>query len=305
MTLQNVLNNYSFVELWRPDILAMVLLAATLYILLTGPLRKRLPYFTQPVSWGKKSMFLSGLLILYFVHGTPVNVLGYYYLFSAHMLQMAVSYMIAAPLLMIGIPQWGWNALLSVRAVKNVFACMTHPVVAVINFNAFLSFYHVPFVFDTVMQNHWLHVVYHTFLFVAACFMWWPIITPLPGEKQLSFLRKFGYIITGSVLITPVCALVIFAQGILYTTYIDTPQIFAPLPVLDDQQMGGVIMKLVQEGAFATALIIIFFQWVRNERSRRDIDPVSEADLAYLNTNREPEHQPQVLIREPSTERGN
>ncbi|GGK13090.1 protein CtaG [Caldalkalibacillus thermarum] len=302
MTLRDALNNYSFFELWRPDILAVLLVVGMLYLLLTDRLREQLPFATAPVSRGKKAAFLSALLILYLVHGTPIHVLGYYYLFSAHMLQMAVSYMVAAPLLIIGIPQWGWNALLSVRTVKSVFAFMTHPFVAVINFNAFLSFYHVPIVFDTVMQYHWLHAVYHSFLFVAACFMWWPIISPLSGERQSTFLRKFGYIITGSVLITPVCALVIFAQKILYTTYIDAPQIFATLSLLDDQQLGGVIMKLVQEAAFATALIIIYFQWAQKERSRREIDPVEEKDLGYVTSHSQSNH---VVIKQPSTQRSN
>jgi putative membrane protein len=96
--------------------------------------------------------------------------------------------------------------------------------------------------------------------------MWWPIFCPLPEWNKLGELFKIGLIFGNGLLLTPVCALIIFANKTLYTSYMGVPQLFAILPPLDDQQLGGVIMKGVQELTYITVIGIIFFQWARKEK---------------------------------------
>jgi len=286
MNLADVIHHHSFFALWRPDVFLIVAVLGTIYAVLTGPYRHKLRVKTEPVSGLRRSSFYAGLLLFYLLHGTPLHVLGYHYLFSAHMLQMAMSYMVVVPLLIVGIPKWGWEAVLRQGLVQRLFAILTHPLVAVLTFNLMLSLYHVPVIFEFFMEHHSAHLAYHYFLCFTAILLWWPIISPLKGEQQLVFMKKFAYIIAGSVLITPVCALVIFAQDVIYSTYVDAPRLFENFTVLDDQQLGGIIMKLVQEGAYATALIILFFSWVRKEKPGADIDLIEENHLSYLNGER-------------------
>jgi len=40
----------------------------------------------------------------------------------------------------------------------------------------------------------------------------------------------------------------------------------------EDQQLGGIVMKFIQEGIFASMLAYVFFQWYRKEKQEDDDD---------------------------------
>jgi putative membrane protein len=44
------------------------------------------------------------------------------------------------------------------------------------------------------------------------------------------------------------------------------------LPLVEDQQLGGIMMKIIQEFVYGTLLGIIFFKWARQERARDDLE---------------------------------
>lgn len=301
MSLADVFNQHTFFQLWRPDIFLLVVVLGTVYALVMGPYKKSLAPKAPPVTKGQKLSFYTGLLLFYLLHGTPFHIIGYDYLFSVHMSQMAFTYMVVIPLFMVGVPSWAWSALINVKGIKHIWPVLSYPLFSVIFFNLFLSLYHIPVIFEFVMENHAIHWIYHYFLCFAAFLLWWPIINPIKGDQQLAFMKKFGYLIAGSILITPVCALVIFAQQVIYDTYVDVPRLIEGFSVLDDQQLGAVIMKLVQETAYGTALIILFFSWIRREKPGSVVDPIEPKDLELIG---EKKYQPSFTINKPSTEHG-
>jgi putative membrane protein len=96
-------------------------------------------------------------------------------------------------------------------------------------------------------------------------------------------------------LITPACALIIFANDPLYATYYDPqawmkslelcvpagtlasldltgPQMFMSMSILHDQQLGGVLMKIIQEIVYGAMLFFIFIEWYKKEREKETID---------------------------------
>ena len=118
--------------------------------------------------------------------------------------------------------------------------------------------------------------------------MWWPIITDIKKYDILSGPLKIGYIFANGVLITPACALIIFASEPLYTTYSDPsawlnmlalcvptstlsslnisgPELFSSMSLLHDQQLGGVLMKVIQEIVYGFILAKIFYRWYQLE----------------------------------------
>jgi putative membrane protein len=127
-------------------------------------------------------------------------------------------------------------------------------------------------IFNVVSTNDLYDYISHTILLVAAFFMWWNITCPVPEMERLSSLLKFAYIVGNGVLLTPACALIIFADSVLYTAYIGVPQLFSALTPLGDQQLGGVIMKIIQELVLGTALAYSFRQWYSREKSMEAID---------------------------------
>lgn len=280
------LENFSFYEIWRPLLFLWYVAIGIAYFYLIGPLRGRFKD-AEPVQLRYKILFVSGLFLLYFAISGPLNVLSHT-LFSAHMFQMAVAFLFAPPLILIGLPSWLVKRAFEFRFMKGLLKMM-HPLFTVVFFNMVFSFYHIPLIHDAVLSHYWLYRPYFVLMLIAAFMMWWPVATPVLEFRRLSELRRMGYIFASGVLLTPACALIIFAKTPLYATFNDTeawmlamalclpinatvdlaafggPEFFEIIPRLEDQQLGGVIMKLSQELIFGAILFYIFIQWFRRE----------------------------------------
>jgi putative membrane protein len=263
-----------FMELWRPEIMLLTILIGVIYFLAIGSFRHRFKE-SRPVSKGQKSLFTLGLFIFYIALGSPLSFYGHHYLFSAHMLQMALLYLVWPPIILLGIPDWLIRPALSHYVNKRIFLFLTKPIIAILLFNVLFSLYHLPPIFDTLMANHSAHFMYHSLLGLGAILMWWPLLDILPEDNRLSGLRKIAYIFGSGVLLTPVCALIVFATTPIFETYLNAPQIIGILPTLDDQQLGGVLMKVIQELTYMTAITIIFFKWAKQEKAKDSVpDPL-------------------------------
>lgn len=217
------LQYFSFAELWSPLLLAGTLLLAAGYLVLIGPLAPRFPGSAE-VPLRQRVLFLGGLLVLYLAQGGPVSLLGHI-LFSFHMVSMAMSYLIAVPLMMLGIPEWWWRALVKINPLRKL-SFLAHPVVAALLFNGLFSLYHIPVIHDYVMLHFAVHRLYYGALFVTSALMWWTLINPLPESRRAGGPVKIGFIFLNMVLLTPACGLIIFASTPLYATYSD-PAVWA------------------------------------------------------------------------------
>jgi putative membrane protein len=160
------------------------------------------------------------MLLLYTIKGSPLDLMAHL-MFYIHMIQMAVLVLIIPPLFILSIPPWVWRNLFQLKIFKSLFSLFTKPLIALILFNGIFSFYHIPLIFDHVMQNRWLHAGYSVLLFIVAIFMWWPLINELPESQTLNGIKKVGYIFADGILLTPACALIIFASAPMYATYSD------------------------------------------------------------------------------------
>jgi len=281
-----------------------MLLLTVVYLLVVGPLSDKVKG-AKPVSWMKKAMFIVGMFMLYLAQGGPVSLLGHM-MFSFHMLTMALSYLVAPPLIMMGIPDWLWRVLLKVNPLRSL-KFLAKPVVAALLFNGLFSLYHIPAIHDYVMLHFNVHRLYYLVLFVTAMLMWWTLLNPLPESQKGSSLGKMGYIFLNMVLLTPACGLIIFASQPMYTTYSD-PNVWAqamgycisgdPLAMLEkfggptffnlmsplvDQQVGGILMKFIQEIIFASILAYVFFHWYKKENREDDDMNPSELKDSTLN----------------------
>ncbi|PTX60728.1 putative membrane protein [Melghirimyces profundicolus] len=248
-------------NLVHPPFLLFVLAIGALYFILTGPMRRE---DLKAPTTKQKFLFLLGL-ILYYVAGGPVHSFGQL-LFSAHMTEMSLQYLLVPPLVLAGLPSWVFRPLFGGTLRRKVFSFLTHPLITLFSFNGLISLYHIPMVFDTIMASAWWMGVSHLVLTVVAFMMWWPIVCPLPERDRLSPLKKMAYIFADGVLLTPACAIIAFSDTLMYEMYRDAPQVFAFLGPLDDQSLGGVVMKIIQEIAYGSVLGFTFFQWVRKQR---------------------------------------
>ncbi len=284
---------FSFDEIWDVSIILITLFMAVLYLLITGPLRK---YFsdTERVPLYKKILFLFGLSVFYLAEG-PLDLMGHL-MFSAHMLKQALLYLVMPPLLYLGSPKWFFQPLLKFPSLTKVIRFVTNPVLSVLLFNGLFSLYHMPMIFDSVMVNFAYYNIYHDLLLISAFIMWWPFFCPIKELNPISHLKKLALLLANSFVLTPACALIIFAGEPMYQTYTDPnmwaqalsfclpagstlnltgisgPQLFSMFTPLHDQQLGGVIMKLVQEIVNGTMLTYILVQWIKREKAKEKVE---------------------------------
>lgn len=260
----SLLKEYGLMELWNPEVLLLFAVLGFLYLQVVGPWRHRFAG-AEPVSSRQKGLFISGLTVYYLALGSPLDIIAHHYMFSAHIFQQSMMLFAAPPLILLGIPAWLVRPVFNHPGFKKPLAVLTQPIFAAFLFNAFLSFYHLPLIFDFATANEAFGTLYHTVLVITAFQVWWSITCPLPEAGRLSELKKMGYIVVNGLLLYPVCAVIIFSKKMLYSAYLDVPRLIPILQPLDDQQLGGVVMKLFQEGVFIVALGYLFAVWYRKE----------------------------------------
>jgi putative membrane protein len=283
------LDLFGFRANWSPFYLVSLVVLLAVYYLLAY---KFYPRFKggKPGDIKQTTFFTMGIVLLYVVKGSPLDLLGHI-TFYAHMIQMAVLYLVIPPLLILGVPVWLWRAILSKPVVNHLFTLLTKPLIALILFNGLFSLYHIPLIFDVIKTNMWLHAGYTSMLFIFALLMWWPLLNILPERQSLTGLKKIGYIFADGVLLTPACALIIFADTPMYATFSDPnawgqalalcvptstlaslnlsgPEMFSSLSLLEDQRLGGVLMKIIQEIVYGVVLAYTFFSWYNSEQEK-------------------------------------
>ncbi|OEH93918.1 cytochrome c oxidase assembly factor CtaG [Bacillus solimangrovi] len=281
---------FGFRALWSPYYFIAILSIAVLYV--TVVRGRFMDKFTDATPATRKQMtrFLGAMALLYIVKGSPLDLLGHMN-FSFHMVQMSLLYLAIPPLLILGTPDWLLRAIVNTKGINQIFKLFSKPLLALFLFNGSFSMYHFPGVFDFIKTDSLLHAAVTGLIFIFAFFMWIPLIAPLPEYDRMSDLFKMGYLFANGLLLSPACALIIFSNSPLYATYYDPEHwvqalalcvpasllngidvsninLFSFTSLQKDQQLGGIIMKIVQEIIYGMTLGYVFFRWVRNEKIR-------------------------------------
>jgi putative membrane protein len=127
------LSIFGFQALWSPVSILSTLIVIGLYFYITS---KKQHWFedTQPVTKKEITAFVSAMLLLYAVKGSPADLMGHI-LFSVHMAQMALLLMLVPPLLIVGVPSWIWQKIIRMRYIQPTFRFLTKPLLALIVFS--------------------------------------------------------------------------------------------------------------------------------------------------------------------------
>ena len=279
---------FGFQALWSPYLLGTLLLVTVIYFLVTVKWQHKFAT-SEPLKKSEAINFILFIISYYIIKGSPIDLLGHI-MFTLHMTQMAFLLLLVPIFFIKGIPSWIWKIVVEAPVVRTIFNIFTKPLVAIILFTGLFSVYHLPFVFDTIKLNEVLHMLYTMILFLSAIFMYWPLLNQVENQTEMNNMSKLAYIAGNAVLITPACALIIFASGPMYGTYSDGdmwmqamalcvpadtlsslslsgPELFSNMDLVSDQQVGGVLMKIIQEIIFGVILFRIFRKWWNTERA--------------------------------------
>jgi len=288
------LQYFSFEDQWSPLFFFFMAAIVILYFYLIGPWKEKHAPTAPKVNWKQKTMFVAAAIMFYLALGGPLDLLGHLS-FTFHMTSMSMSYLIAPPLFLLSVPEFIWRRAFQARFWSKLKFFM-NPIFTLLAFNVLFSIYHVPLVHDYVMTNFTVHRLYYVVLLITSLMMWWQIASPVPEWAKLADVKKMAYIFANGLLLTPACALIIFAETPLYAIYNDPdvwvkamgycvagdpsfllekfagPEFFNIMKPLEDQQTGGVIMKLVQEVMYGAILAYVFKKWYKREHADSDDD---------------------------------
>ena len=210
---------------------------------------------------GRRRLFFSaGMLVLLVGSTWPVHDLAEERLYAAHMVQHMLYTLVAAPMLVAGIPSWMWRGFLRARPIAIVFRFLVRPLVALVVFNAVLLFTHWPAVVEASVRSEPLHFALHVLIVGSGIVMWWPVLSPLPEMPALSAPSQMLYLFFQSLAPTIPASFLTFGQSPLYPVYATFPRIWGISP-LSDQLIAGLVMKLGGGAILWGFIITIWFRW--------------------------------------------
>jgi putative membrane protein len=124
---------------------------------------------------------------------------------------------------------------------------------------------------DATLRHHPLHFAAHAVLLGAGFLMWMSIVSPLEDMPQLHPLAKMMYLFLQSILPTVPASFLTLGSSPLYHYYEHVPRLWG-LSALTDQQIAGVIMKVIGGLYLWLVIVVVFFRWYAREEDRDDSD---------------------------------
>lgn len=212
--------------------------------------------------------FLAGIAVFWVASDWPLGLLGASYLASAHMAQFLLYTLGAAPLLLLGTPEWLARRLLTRLRLARPAGWLAGSLVASgAIYNLTLVVTHSPGVVDTLRTNQLGSFLMDVVWLVAGFVLWMPVISPIRELRAASPLAKIGYLLASTTIVSIIPAsFLTFTRLPLYSIYELAPRI-GSLTARGDQQLAGIVMKLGSIPVIWTTIAVLWFRWVGRERA--------------------------------------
>ncbi len=252
---------------WQPSIIIGTIVVIGLYIYAVGPLRERY-HLGKPVRTVRAVAFFLGVYFIFLALISPIDELGDYYLFSAHMVQHLFLTIVGPPLIVAGLPAWLLQPLLKKRILFSIGRFFTYPGIAFVIFNANFWLWHAPPLYDATLYDPTLHLLEHVSYIVTGVLYWWPVFSPLSeGWPRLSMGGQLLYIFLGGMPTILLGAGLTFTPP-LYEPYIHAPRIWGLSPATD-QQLGGLIMWVPANVSYIIVASVLFLRWMHAQDNKQ------------------------------------
>ncbi|WDL96120.1 cytochrome c oxidase assembly protein [Alicyclobacillus sp. ALC3] len=234
----NFLQGYSWPILWRPDVLIALALAGVVYCGLVGPLRHRFPHASRATVW-QVSAAGTLLILLYLAMGTPLNLIAERFSFTAYVIKMLVITQIAAPLLLLALPPWLLETVVTVPFLRRVFKFACNPITGIVSYSALSTLFLLPSILRTALSNDLIHILVQYTLMLSAVFLWWPLLSRVPSLPRLTPGAQLIYLLFAMNFMMPITVFLFFSPDPWYSFYVRDS---VATSATADQQVGALVM---------------------------------------------------------------
>jgi putative membrane protein len=253
----------------HPDVWATMLALVAAYVFAVRRIGPGKVVPGEPVITRRKALFFGLGVAALWVHADwPVHDIGEHYLFFVHMIQHTGFTLIAAPLLLLGMPAWMTRWLLVDNArVHWVAKRVLRPLPAAIVYNLMTVLTHWPLVVNNSLEHHPLHLAVHVVMLGCALAMWFPVVNTVPELPTMSHPVKMLYLFLQSVIPTIPASFLTFGDTPLYSYYAHATRPFH-FSAVQDQQLAGALMKVYAGTLLWGVIVGVFFRWNSTEEER-------------------------------------
>ncbi|MDG2040964.1 MAG: cytochrome c oxidase assembly protein [Ilumatobacter sp.] len=244
-----------------PGIWAMVVLISLPYLM---AMRRR--QGPNSDTSAKTRFFLAGVLVFWVATDWPLGLLGASYLASAHMVQYLLYTLVAAPLMLLGVPEWMARQMLGRPSVHRTALRLSRPVTAGVVFNLTLIFTHSPWAVDTLRSTQFGSFAMDIIWLLSGFVLWILILSPLPEMTGSQYPVKMAYLFLAAGVVPAIPGgFLTFATFPLYSTYELAPR-FHSLAADTDQQIAGLVMKLGGIPIVWGTMLAMMMKWMAEPR---------------------------------------
>jgi cytochrome c oxidase assembly factor CtaG len=243
---------------WNPEALFLVPLLTLGYFV---ALRR----FRAPL-W-RIASFVTAMVLLLVVTITPLETIAMNYLLVIHLLQNVVLAEWAPLLVVLGLPP----ALAATLTRPGLVRTLTHPGVALPLWLVNYMLWHLPWLYDTALENpHTLLHLEHALYFATGVAMWWSVVQDEP--HRLGAGIRAGVVFAAFILGSPIGLVLALVPDAVYDFYVDAPERLWGLSALEDQQLAGILMAVEQASVFFAVFAVFFLRFLAEEERREDFD---------------------------------
>jgi cytochrome c oxidase assembly factor CtaG len=192
------------------------------------------------------------------------------------MTQHELLMLVAAPLLVLGRPlvamAWGlprgWRAgvgrAMHARPVRSAWHALSAPLVAWGIHGTAIWLWHAPRLFEATERSEAVHALEHASFLLTALLFWWAVLHH--RRRAASDGAAIALLVTTMIHTSVLGALITFAPGLWYRSYVATTAAWGFLP-LEDQQLAGLIMWIPGGISYLVAALALFARMLRGERT--------------------------------------
>lgn len=215
----------------------------------------------------QKIQFLSGMVVFWIASDWPLGTLGAGYLASAHMGQFLLYTLGAAPLLLLGTPDWMAERIMSRFRIRRPVRWLSRSfVVSALVYNLTLVVTHSPGVVSLLRTSQFGSFFMDVVWLLAGFVLWMPVIAPIKTLRHPSDLGRIAYLFATTSLVAVIPAsFLTFSTIPLYSIYELAPRI-GTLTARADQQLAGIVMKLGSIPVVWSTIAVLWFRWAGSEQ---------------------------------------